>query len=194
MPRDTGFPLTDAQFDFARARRRRALARLANRLRGQPGAKVAILPFEEVVEALGRRGERRLGLQSIQLDSIVGTVDRGREFDRGFRPTSPRPRGRFERIATAKRRGESMPPIRVYRVANAHFRVTSDQRIESDELRELAEDSGVGEVPGGGEEGEIIARLSAESQVKKGEEAELFIDGSHIQLFDPQSGASLTAG
>ncbi|HEX2161823.1 MAG TPA: sn-glycerol-3-phosphate ABC transporter ATP-binding protein UgpC [Thermoleophilaceae bacterium] len=76
----------------------------------------------------------------------------------------------------------------------AHFRVTSDQRIESEELRELAEDSGVGEVPGAGEEGEIVARLSAESQVSRGEEAELFIDASHIQLFDPQDGSSLTAG
>ncbi|HEX2070675.1 MAG TPA: hypothetical protein VHF90_03385 [Thermoleophilaceae bacterium] len=129
MPKDTGFPQTDAQFDFSRARRRRALARLANRLKGRPGAKVAILPFEEVVEALGRRGERRLGLESIPLDAIVGSVDRGREFDRGFRPTSPRPRGRFERIATAKRRGESMPPIRVYRIANAYFVEDGHHRV-----------------------------------------------------------------
>jgi hypothetical protein len=111
VPRDTGFPQTDAQFDFSRARRQRALARLANRLRREPGDKLAILPFEEVVEALGRRGERRLGLQSIPLDSIVGTVDRGREFDRGFRPTTSNVRGRFERIATAKRRGGARPPI-----------------------------------------------------------------------------------
>jgi multiple sugar transport system ATP-binding protein len=75
----------------------------------------------------------------------------------------------------------------------AHFGVTSDQRIDSDELRELAEDSGVGDVPGGGEEGEIIARLSAESQVERNDEAELFIDASHIQLFDPSDGSSLTA-
>jgi hypothetical protein len=129
VPKDTGFPQTDAQFDFSRARRRRALARLANRLRGRPGARVAILPFEEVVEALGRRGERRLGLHSIPIDSIVGSVDRGREFDRGFRPTSSRPRGRFERIAVAKRRGESMPPIRAYRIANAYFVEDGHHRV-----------------------------------------------------------------
>jgi multiple sugar transport system ATP-binding protein len=76
----------------------------------------------------------------------------------------------------------------------AHFAVSSDQWIDSDELRELAEDSGAGEVPGGGEEGEIIARLSAESRVKRGDEAELFVDASHIQLFDPSDGSSLTAG
>jgi multiple sugar transport system ATP-binding protein len=75
----------------------------------------------------------------------------------------------------------------------AHFSVSSDKTIESDELRELAEDSGAGEVPGGGEAGDIVARLSAESQVKKADEAEIFIDASHIQLFDPSDGSSLTA-
>jgi hypothetical protein len=121
VARDTGLPGTDAQFDFGRARRRRALARMAGRLRGQPSDVDVILPFEEVVAALGRRGERRLGLQVIALDSIVGTVDRSREFDRSFRPTSGRVRARWERIAEAQRRGREMPPIDVYRIGELHF-------------------------------------------------------------------------
>lgn len=121
MPRDTGFPSSDAQFDFGRARRRRALARLSSRLRREPGDVFVILPFEEVVEALGRVGERSLGLQSVELDSIVGTVDRGREFDRAFRPVSGRVRMRWERIAEAQRRGESMPPVDLYRIGEVHF-------------------------------------------------------------------------
>src|SRR5215216_7436794 len=108
MARDTGLPSADAQFDFGRARRRRMLSRLSARLRREPGDVNVILPFEEVLAALGRRGERRLGLQTIDLDSIVGTVDRAREFDRRFLPTSARGRRRWERIAAAQRRGESM--------------------------------------------------------------------------------------
>jgi hypothetical protein len=88
-----------------------------------------ILPFEEVVDALGRRGERRLGLQTIRLDSIVGTVDRGREFDRAFRPRSSRVRPRWERIAVAQRRGEAMPPIDVYRVGELHFVKDGHHRV-----------------------------------------------------------------
>jgi hypothetical protein len=60
-------------------------------------------------------------VRSIELESIVGTVDRGKEFDREFRPTSSRARTRFERIAEAQRRGVSMPPIDVYRVGELHF-------------------------------------------------------------------------
>jgi hypothetical protein len=129
VPRDTGFPSTDAQFDFSRARRGRLLARLATRVRRQPGDVHVILPFEEVVEALGRVSERSLGLQSIELDSIVGTVDRRKEFDRGFRPTSGRVRPRWERIAQAQRRGESMPPIRVFRIGELHFVEDGHHRV-----------------------------------------------------------------
>jgi hypothetical protein len=129
MPKDTGLPETDAQFDFSRMRRRRAVSRLAQRLRREPRDFNLVLPFEEVVQALGRRGERRLGLQTIELDSIVGTVDRARDFDRRFLPTSGRVRSRWERIATATRRGEEIPPIDVYRIGELHFVKDGHHRV-----------------------------------------------------------------
>jgi len=75
----------------------------------------------------------------------------------------------------------------------AHFKVATDERIESEELRELAEDAGVGEVPGAGEGGRVVARLSPESDVRERQEVELFVDGSKVQLFDPDDGTSCTA-
>jgi hypothetical protein len=128
MARDTGLPSADAQFDFSRARRRRALARLSARLRRADDVN-HILPFEEVAQALGRVGERRLGLELIPLDSIIGTVDRAREFDRDFRPTSPRVRERWQRINLAQRRGEAMPPIDVYRIGELHFVKDGHHRV-----------------------------------------------------------------
>jgi hypothetical protein len=88
-----------------------------------------ILPFEEVVQALGRTGERRLGEQLIDLDSIVGTVDRSRDFDRAFRPTSPRVRERWQRINLAQRKGQAMPPIDVYRIGELHFVKDGHHRV-----------------------------------------------------------------
>jgi hypothetical protein len=126
---DTGFPDQDAHTDFSRARRRRRLSDLAARLRREPDDVNVILPFDEVVQALGKRGERRLGLQTIELDSIVGTVDRTREFDRSFRPTSRRVRRRWEGIAKAMRRGQAMPPIDVYRVGELHFVEDGHHRV-----------------------------------------------------------------
>jgi hypothetical protein len=126
--RDTGLPSADAQYDFSRARRQRALARLSARLRRADDVN-QILPFEEVARALGRVGERRLGQHPISLDSIVGTVDRSREFDRSFRPTTPRVRERWQRINLAQRRGEALPPIDVYRIGELHFVKDGHHRV-----------------------------------------------------------------
>lgn len=121
VPRNTGFPAADAQDDFLRARRRATLARLGRRLARDPGDVDVILPFDEVVAALGRVGERGLGLRTVELDSILGSVDRPTGFDRQFRPTTSRVRVRWERIANAMRRGEAMPPISLYRIGEVHF-------------------------------------------------------------------------
>jgi hypothetical protein len=121
MPWDTGLNQLDAETDFQRARRRQVLATLARRLRGEPDDINVILPFDEVVHALGRTGERSLGLQTIALATIVGSVDRTRDFDRRFRPTSNRLRERWQGIDLALRRGRGMPPISVYRIGDLHF-------------------------------------------------------------------------
>src|SRR5215210_4789086 len=73
----------------------------------------------------------------------------------------------------------------------AHFSVTSDETIESAELRELAQDAGGGEIPMEGGEGRIVARLDPASEVKQGQEVELWVDASRLQLFDPDDGRNL---
>jgi hypothetical protein len=125
----TGFPQSDVEDDFLRARRRQAAARLAARLRRQPDSASRLLPLSEVTGALGHRGERRLGLQSIPLATIVGTLDARRDFDDRFRPTSNRVRARWERLALAQRRGEPIPPISVYRAGSQHFVEDGHHRV-----------------------------------------------------------------
>ena len=121
LPRDTGFPIADAENDFLRARRQQVLASLVRRLRGRADDVNLILPFHEVIAAVGQLGERYVGLRVVPLEAIVGSVDRTRDFDRQFRPTSTRVRQRWQRLAVAQRRGEAMPPIDVYKVGELYF-------------------------------------------------------------------------
>lgn len=129
MNRDTGFPKVDAEHDFLKARRRQVRAQLSAWLRREPDDVNVMLPFDEVIDALGRKGERRIGPRVIPIDSIVGSVDRGRDFDRWFRPTSGRVRARWERLAVATRRGEAIPPIEVYKVGELHFVSDGHHRV-----------------------------------------------------------------
>ena len=126
---DTGLLWVDVEDDFNRARRRQVLARLAGWLRGQPAHVRRILLLDEVVGPLCWRGERYLGLQDIQLDTVAGTVDSRRDFDRKFRPTSNRVRHRWERLDLARRRGVYLPPIDVYRVGDLHFVMDGHHRV-----------------------------------------------------------------
>jgi hypothetical protein len=87
------------------------------------------LSYEDVIAAAGYVSERSLGLQVVKLDSIVGSVDRPRDFDREFRPTSTRTRARWERISAAYRTGQELPPIQVRRVGEMHFVVDGHHRV-----------------------------------------------------------------
>ena len=121
MPKETGLHSADAEDDFQRARRREVLARIGAWLRREPDDVTIVLPFEEVVAALGFEGERQLGLQTVPLSAIGGTVDRTRDFDRSFRPRSNRLRGRWQNIDLAQRRGEPLPPVDLYKVGDLYF-------------------------------------------------------------------------
>ena len=126
---DTGFPQADVENDFLRARRRQFLATLTHRLRGRRGDGNRLMVLDDVVGPLGWRGQRQLGLETIRLDTVVGTAGTRRDFDRRFRPTSTRVRSRWERLALAQRRGEAIPPIEVYRVGGLHYVTDGHHRV-----------------------------------------------------------------
>jgi multiple sugar transport system ATP-binding protein len=74
----------------------------------------------------------------------------------------------------------------------AYF-VVESERVSASELEELAQDAGAADLPHSHEGSQVVARLDAESRVKQGEEAELWFDSQHLQLFDLESAQSLLA-
>jgi multiple sugar transport system ATP-binding protein len=77
----------------------------------------------------------------------------------------------------------------------AYFRIEAEN-VESDQLADLLGDrldeTGAANVSEGQEQ--VVARLDASSRVRRGAEVELWVDTSQLHLFDPESGASLSAG
>jgi hypothetical protein len=99
------------------------------RLRGLPPEAAEMLVFGEVVDAVGRTGERDLGLQIVALGDIVGSVDRARDFDRWFHPRARVDRQRWIQLDRAKRHGETVPPVSLYRVGELYFVRDGHHRI-----------------------------------------------------------------
>jgi multiple sugar transport system ATP-binding protein len=73
-----------------------------------------------------------------------------------------------------------------------HFSIEGGA-VDSDELRELAEDAGTTEVPGA-DEGRVVARLDAASKARQDQDIKLWADTSRIKFFDAATGESLTPG
>jgi multiple sugar transport system ATP-binding protein len=75
----------------------------------------------------------------------------------------------------------------------AHFGFEGSA-AESQELAELAADSGMADVPSAsGGDAQAVARLSPESDVRAGGQARLWLDTDKLHLFDPGDGSNLAA-
>ena len=62
--------------------------------------------------------------------------------------------------------------------------------VSSDELAELARDSGAADVPGAGAN-RAVARLNPESDISEGSKARLWFDAAKLHVFDPHDGTNL---
>jgi multiple sugar transport system ATP-binding protein len=62
--------------------------------------------------------------------------------------------------------------------------------VSSDELAELARDSGAADVPGAGA-GRAVARLNPESEIAEGSKARLWFDAAKLHVFSPSDGSNL---
>jgi hypothetical protein len=115
--------------DFTRARRRARLRAVVARIRREHTSN-RLLSFDDV-----RRGhlvaDNRLyrGTRVVEVDEIVGSVGRWRDFDRSFLPVRTSMAERWKRIDRAFQRDEDLPPVELYEVGEAYFVVDGHHRV-----------------------------------------------------------------
>jgi multiple sugar transport system ATP-binding protein len=71
-----------------------------------------------------------------------------------------------------------------------YFTQGREEGVNAAELEELAQDSGRADTGGSGDT--VVARLDAATGVHEGSDAELWVDGRAIHVFDPASGRNLS--
>ena len=119
---DTGNLMIDAQSAFARERRRRRRERARRWLLRKPANSAHLMSLDQALGAEPPANGAATGLQTVELDTIVGTAEsaKAQAFDSQFRPPATS-RGRWERLWAAGREGAPLPPISVYRLGDRHF-------------------------------------------------------------------------
>ncbi|NLK07980.1 MAG: ParB N-terminal domain-containing protein [Firmicutes bacterium] len=74
---------------------------------------------------------RSVGVTAIELDKIVGSVDRYKDFDEDFEWMYRKPDHRSENIEKAMARGEILPPIDVYELGSKYYIVDGHHRVRA---------------------------------------------------------------
>ncbi|ACK42547.1 MULTISPECIES: DUF4032 domain-containing protein [Dictyoglomus] len=85
--------------------------------------------FDEKLKEEDFIGWRDLGYQTIEVDKIVGSVGRYRDFDEEFRPLKGSSKSRLQELENAILRGKILPPIEVYKIKDEYYVVDGNHRV-----------------------------------------------------------------
>jgi hypothetical protein len=107
---------TEAQFQ--KARRRAFWNRILHVLQGRSPH---LLSFDEVQDKLHMSSQSYIGVMSVEVDRIVGSVGRYQDFDRAFMPLQDHTSHRWKEIARAYQEERPLPPVKLYKVGDAYF-------------------------------------------------------------------------
>ena len=115
--------------DFTRARRRARLRALVARIRREHSSN-RLLSFEDLRRELSVANNRRpRGMRVVEVEEIVGSVGRWRDFDRSFLPARASVGHKWKRIDRAFHRTEDLPPVELYKLEEAYFVVDGHHRV-----------------------------------------------------------------
>ena len=114
--------------DFTRARGRARLRAVVAHIRREHTSN-RLLSFDDVRRELAANNRRHRGARVVEVEEIVGSVGRWKDFDRSFLPARASVGQRWKRIDRAFQRGEDLPPVELYEIADAYFVVDGHHRV-----------------------------------------------------------------
>src|SRR5918998_5481673 len=114
--------------DFTRARRRARLRAVMARIRREHASN-RLLSFDDVRREFAANNRLQRGTRVVEVDEIVGSVGRWRDFDRSFLLARASMGERWKRIDRAFQRGEDLPPVELYKLEEAYIVVAGHHRV-----------------------------------------------------------------
>ena len=114
--------------DFYSALRRASLHQLREWVFGR-SAQAHVLSFEEARSALTRWSQVYRGMRTVEVEKIVGSVGRWRDFDGDFLPRNRNMEGRWSRVDRAYHQGVELPPVSLYKLGETYFVEDGNHRV-----------------------------------------------------------------
>jgi len=115
----------ESNFEFSKARQQAFIEEWLNFFARRSNN---LLSFEDVRQSLRLQDSTYKGLQEIEVDKIVGSTGRYRDFTRTFLPKSNTTEERWRRIDTVAHE-QGFPPIEVYKVGDVYFVRDGNHRV-----------------------------------------------------------------
>ena len=113
--------------DFARARAKAFFNEIAATIARRPNEP---LSFEAVKRSLKVFGQAYRGVQTVQIDKIIGSATlRYNDFDRAFLPTQARTKTRWHNIDRLYYENVDLPPVQLYQIGEFYFVRDGHHRI-----------------------------------------------------------------
>jgi hypothetical protein len=117
---------SQAREDFNKARSKATITSILNALTPE---KQHLLSLEDVRNVLKPKSETYKGMQTVDIDKIVGSEGRYKDFNSAFLPKRDFIRGRWESIDRAHLSDVILPPIKLYEIGGVYFVRDGNHRV-----------------------------------------------------------------
>lgn len=112
--------------DFEQAYKKGFMRAILNKL---TRSRSSLVSFDELRKKLDIQSQRDIGMQEIEIEKIIGSLNRYQDFDDSFLPRQTHTRRRWENIDRVYMQGEYLPPVEVYKVGEFFFVIDGNHRV-----------------------------------------------------------------
>ncbi|MBM3700828.1 MAG: hypothetical protein FJW68_07980 [Actinobacteria bacterium] len=88
-----------------------------------------LLSFDKLKQGFELYRQQNLGIQTVNLEDIVGSIDRYQDFDRYFLPKKAHLQRRWAKIHNLLIKDVILPPVKLYKVGKIYFVLDGNHRV-----------------------------------------------------------------
>ena len=115
-----------ASEDFNQAYKKGFVRAILNKLTQK---RSGLVSFDDLRKKISVENQHDIGMQVIEIEKIIGSLNRYQDFDDSFLPRQTHTRNRWENIDRVFLQGEYLPPVEVYKIGEFYFVIDGNHRV-----------------------------------------------------------------